>query len=91
MSSNDARGSLTRRFTMNALPTLSPIGQQRRQAAGETQLVSTYDPQPCTKGRRRRGGEKKCHGELLQLAVIHIETWQHNEFVLQLSDFRQRC
>ena len=32
-SSNDARASLHRRFTMNALPTLSPIGQQRRLAA----------------------------------------------------------
>ena len=26
---------------MNALPTLSPIGQQRRQAAGDAQMVST--------------------------------------------------
>lgn len=42
MSSNDARGGLTRRFTMNALPTLSPIGQQRRQAAGEVQMVSPF-------------------------------------------------
>lgn len=41
MNSNDARGPLTRRFTTNALPTLSPIGQQRRQAAGDTQMVST--------------------------------------------------
>lgn len=37
---NDNRGGLTRRFTMNALPTLSPIGQQRRQAAGEMGMVS---------------------------------------------------
>lgn len=36
---NDSRTGLTRRFTMNALPTLSPIGQQRRQAAGD--MVST--------------------------------------------------
>ena len=41
MSSSDVRGSLTRRFTTNALPSLSPIGQQRRQAAGESQVVST--------------------------------------------------
>ena len=40
-STNDARGSLTRRFTTNALPTLTPIGQQRRQAAENTQMVST--------------------------------------------------
>lgn len=38
---NDNRGGLTRRFTMNALPTLSPIGQQRRQAAGDMGMVST--------------------------------------------------
>jgi len=31
----DVRGGLTRRFTTNALPTLSPIGQQRKQAAGD--------------------------------------------------------
>ena len=36
---NDGRGGMTRRFTLNALPTLSPIGQQRRQAAGD--MVST--------------------------------------------------
>lgn len=35
-------GGLVRRFTTNALPTLSPIGQQRRQAAGDTQMVSTF-------------------------------------------------
>jgi hypothetical protein len=40
-NNSDVRGSLTRRFTTNALPTLSPIGQQRRQAAGEPQVVST--------------------------------------------------
>ena len=41
-SNNDNRGGLTRRFTMNALPTLSPIGQQRRQAAGDLSgMVST--------------------------------------------------
>lgn len=39
---NDGRGGLTRRFTMNALPTLSPIGQQRRQAAGDLSMVSTH-------------------------------------------------
>ena len=44
MNSNDARGPLTRRFTTNALPTLSPIGQQRRQAAGDTQMVSAVFP-----------------------------------------------
>lgn len=35
MSPQDVRGGLTRRFTTNALPTLSPIGQQRMQAAGD--------------------------------------------------------
>ncbi|KAF1353384.1 hypothetical protein BDV97DRAFT_346428 [Delphinella strobiligena] len=32
-TSPDSRGSLQRRFTTNALPTLSPLGQQRRAAA----------------------------------------------------------
>lgn len=35
---------LMRRFTTNALPMLSPIGQQRRQAAGDTNMVSTNVP-----------------------------------------------
>ncbi|KAB2573127.1 hypothetical protein DIS24_g11701 [Lasiodiplodia hormozganensis] len=45
-TANDARGSLTRRFTTNTVPTmptlspLSPIGQQRRQAAENTELTS---------------------------------------------------
>ncbi|KAK7706195.1 hypothetical protein SLS57_009734 [Botryosphaeria dothidea] len=48
-TANDARASLTRRFTTNTVPTmptlspLSPIGQQRRQAAENTELTSaTY-------------------------------------------------
>lgn len=42
MSSGDVRGGLPRRFTTNALPTMSPIAQQRRQAAaGESHLVSS--------------------------------------------------
>ncbi|KAK4580310.1 hypothetical protein LTR86_000513 [Recurvomyces mirabilis] len=32
---NPARNGLTRRFTTNEMPTLSPIGQQRKQAAGD--------------------------------------------------------
>lgn len=36
----DVRGALQRRFTTNTVPTLSPIGQQRRQAAGDVQMVS---------------------------------------------------
>lgn len=38
---NDARGVLQRRFTTNALPTLSPIGQQRRQAAEPREYSTT--------------------------------------------------
>ena len=34
-TNNDVRSGLTRRFTTNALPSLSPIGQQRKQAAGD--------------------------------------------------------
>jgi len=39
-TSNETRAGLTRRFTTNGLPTLSPIGQQRRMAAGDTMQVS---------------------------------------------------
>lgn len=45
-TANDARASLTRRFTTNTVPQmptlspLSPIGQQRRQAAENTELTS---------------------------------------------------
>ena len=44
MQGGDSRG-LMRRFTTNSLTMLSPIGQQRRQAAGDTQTVST-NPMP---------------------------------------------
>jgi len=48
--SNDVRAGMTRRFTTNALPTLSPIGQQRKQAAGDyavsTAVVSFDAPEP---------------------------------------------
>ena len=40
-TTNETRAGLTRRFTTNALPALSPIGQQRRMAAGDTMQVST--------------------------------------------------
>jgi hypothetical protein len=43
-SSNDVRGQLHRRFTTNNIPTvstpLSPIGQQRRQAAEPTEFTT---------------------------------------------------
>lgn len=42
-TTNETRAGLTRRFTTNALPALSPIGQQRRMAAGDTMQVSAYD------------------------------------------------
>ncbi|KAL1306571.1 hypothetical protein AAFC00_005256 [Neodothiora populina] len=40
VTSPDSRGSLQRRFTTNALPTLSPLGQQRRAAAEPKDYVS---------------------------------------------------
>lgn len=54
MPSNDARVSLSRRFTTNGLPTLSPIAQQRVQAAGGdtaavSRTLSSLD-QNCTAG-----------------------------------------
>ncbi|EGP90362.1 unnamed protein product [Zymoseptoria tritici ST99CH_1A5] len=39
---SDVRGALQRRFTTNTVPTLSPIGQQRRQAAGDVQMPSAH-------------------------------------------------
>ncbi|KAI9685950.1 MAG: hypothetical protein M1820_010710 [Bogoriella megaspora] len=42
-SSHDARASLHRRFTTNALPTLSPIGQQRRLAAEPQDQTSSLE------------------------------------------------
>jgi hypothetical protein len=38
----EGRASLQRRFTTNALPTLSPIAQQRRQAADPAMTVSPF-------------------------------------------------
>ena len=43
MVNSDVRGGLTRRFTTNALPTLTPIGQQRRQAAGDYTVSACVD------------------------------------------------
>jgi hypothetical protein len=43
VTTNETRTGLTRRFTTNGLPTLSPIGQQRRMAAGDTMQVSDTD------------------------------------------------
>lgn len=47
-TTNETRAGLTRRFTTNALPALSPIGQQRRMAAGDTMQVSAYTERPRT-------------------------------------------
>ena len=43
----EGRASLQRRFTTNALPTLSPIAQQRRQAADPAMTVSPSLIFPC--------------------------------------------
>ncbi|GIZ36981.1 hypothetical protein CKM354_000044500 [Cercospora kikuchii] len=42
-TTNDVRGALTRRFTTNTVPTLSPIGQQRRQAMGDMQVSTAQN------------------------------------------------
>jgi len=52
-------GGLMRRFTTNALPTLSPIGQQRRQAAGDTQAVSNF-PIRCAASQGGQAGGDDC-------------------------------
>ncbi len=55
-TTNEARAGLTRRFTTNALPALSPIGQQRRLAAGDTMQVSAYTD--WLRGEQKRHCEK---------------------------------
>jgi len=40
----EVRGGLQRRFTTNALPTLAPIGEQRRQAVQQGDGVQTVSP-----------------------------------------------
>jgi hypothetical protein len=60
-SSNDVRGQLHRRFTTNNIPTvstpLSPIGQQRRQAAEPTEFTTAVrtNRSPSIVQRRRVG------------------------------------
>jgi hypothetical protein len=56
---SETRAGLTRRFTTNALPTLSPIGQQRRQAAGETPQVSVHLLQTSNASIRKRSPAKR--------------------------------
>lgn len=46
LGSSDVRGALHRRFTTNTVPTLSPIGQQRRQAAGDVQQMVSCNTFP---------------------------------------------
>lgn len=75
MTSNDARGPLTRRFTTNALPTLSPIGQQRRQAAGDTQMVSTTFHFQLHEQREAREGESIMD----RAGVCRKERWDGKE------------
>lgn len=60
-TTNDVRGALTRRFTTNTVPTLSPIGQQRRQAAGDMQAVSQDEHQEY--------GKHRCYSELESLGT----------------------
>lgn len=44
LTTNDVRGGLTRRFTTNALPSITPIGQQRREAAGDYTVSAYVNP-----------------------------------------------
>lgn len=56
-SASDARGQLHRRFTTNNIPTLStplsPIGQQRRQAAEPSEFTTTTAVRSSGVPRRR--------------------------------------
>lgn len=51
-----ARGSLSRRYTTNELPTLTPIGQQRKQAAGDYMVSASWRFSSIAAAA---GGEKK--------------------------------
>jgi len=62
---NDVRGALHRRFTTNTVPTLSPIGQQRRQAAGDLQQTNSTRLTPSERAA--------LHYESLLQAQRHIQ------------------
>lgn len=72
--SSDVRGSLQRRFTTNALPTLAPIGEQRKQALqameqwDNSQLVSRSVHLLCRVEERPVRSFKSCELATYQLA-----------------------
>ena len=61
----EGRGSLQRRFTTNALPTLSPIAQQRRQAADPAMTVSPIFCYP-----EEEEGPVRCTSAVLRNTVL---------------------
>lgn len=74
-SAAEQRVGLQRRFTTNALPILSPIGQQRLQAAGDVKPVSTIS----TSIKRRKSRQNSCLG------------WQRLHTCLSSTSVCPRC
>jgi len=75
-SSNDVRGQLHRRFTTNNIPTLStplsPIGQQRRQAAEPTEFTTAVRTHRSYTPNARDGSDT--YGAHRRLAMQHSRT-----------------
>lgn len=69
-ASNDVRGQLHRRFTTNNIPTLStplsPIGQQRRQAAEPTEFTTAV--------RTHRSHNHQLHVQ--ETRAVHLDVYQ---------------
>ncbi|GAB1740627.1 hypothetical protein NU219Hw_g5721t1 [Hortaea werneckii] len=92
-TSNDIRSGLTRRFTTNALPTtLSPIGQQRKQAAGDYTSSGYARKNPSESTARAYEALLNKQREIqAQLANFDSETkrsveegWRHSEAISQM-------
>ena len=89
-SSNDVRGQLHRRFTTNNIPTvstpLSPIGQQRRQAAEPTEFTTAVRTIRSHNAVGRVGSNPREHSSTL--AMLH---WSFYHRLLQLLNFLFSC
>jgi len=72
-TSNEARAGLTRRFTTNALPTLSPIGQQRRLAAGDTSQAGNYSRLPPSEQKYRHYEQLLAEQRRIQAFIEQVD------------------
>lgn len=79
LPANDVRAGLTRRFTTNALPTLSPIGQQRSQLAGGYAVSSMFCRDVCL----AVGGAKR---DPRGMGMCDVEEKTESKHMSSLSD-----